>query len=110
MKFIKTISILVLFGSMYGCAGNPWQQFLGNIQTFVGKDFQHLKNDLISGGRHEITEDGGYKLPNGNFQHEFWWGDRKGLRCILLIEESSTSNKVVVVGGKGDTTACQWGG
>lgn len=108
-KFLIT---LILTAFLVGCVGNPWEQFLGNIQMFVGENFQTLKKELRHGGISELTENGGYLLPNGNIQHEFlwWWSNKKGLRCILLIEESQETHKVVVVGGKGDTIACRWGG
>jgi len=110
MQMNKILATILLSVLVSGCiTGNPWQQFLGNIQSFVGEDFQTLKKDLESGGRYEITKNGGYPLPNGNRQHEFWWGGLKE-KCILLIEVDSSSNKVVSVGGKGATKECQWGG
>ena len=102
---------IILIASLLGCVGNPWEQFLGNIQSFVGKDFQAVKDDLEQHGSNELTTGGGYVLPNGNLQHEFCWARCENYKkCILLIEEDAYSGEVLVVGGKGDTRACQWGG
>jgi len=107
----KLLMISLIFINISGCiTGNPWQQFLWNIQSFVGTDFESLKSQLKVGGRNEITTNGGYMLPNGNRQHEFSWGGQHNKNCILLIEEDAKTHRVVSVGGKGATTECQWGG
>lgn len=107
---MNKLSSFVIVLLLTACVGNPWQQFLGNIQMFVGKDFRTLKNELASGGRKELTSPDGYILPNGNKQHEFFWLERNQEQCILLVEVNAETNRVASVGGKGGTKACQWGG
>ena len=109
MKAYILIATLMLLS---GCiTGNPWAQFMTNIEHhYKGRDYSEAKEELAQGGRYEITPEGGYDLPNGNRQHEIDWGSRKGATCSLILEVDSQSGKIVSVGGKGGMYACQWGG
>ncbi len=77
---------------------------------YGGKEFSEVKKQLGKGGRYETTPEPGYKLPNGNRQHEFNWGTINDSTCTLILEVESHTNKVVSVGGKGGLYACYWGG
>ncbi|MFD1217555.1 hypothetical protein [Microbulbifer celer] len=78
--------------------------------NYKGKDFTEVKEYLAQGGRYETTPDTGYKLPNGNRQHEIDWGTRDGATCTLILEVENRTDKIVSVGGKGGLHACYWGG
>ena len=107
----KLLALFIVF-SLAGCiTGNPWQQFMTNTEhNFKGKDFTEVKKQLAEGGRQETTPASGYKLPNGNRQHEFDWGTRNYATCTLILEVENETNKIVLVGGKGGLYACHWGG
>ena len=105
------LTLLMLFSLASCITGNPWEQFMTNAEhNFTGKDFTEVKNRLAQGGRYETTPESGYKLPNGNRQHEIDWGTRKNSTCTLILEVENDSNRVVSVGGKGGLHACYWGG
>lgn len=104
--FIATLMLLT------GCiTGNPWEQFMANVEHYYkGRDYSEAKEELALGGRYEITPEDGYELPNGNRQHEIDWGTRKGATGTLIMEVDSQPRKIVSAGGKGGMYACQWGG
>jgi hypothetical protein len=96
--------------ALAGCVGNPWEQFQTNMQGYVGYDFDRVKTLLQLAIRDPRTNENGYPLPNGNIQREYIWETRNAQTCIVLFEVNPSTNKIVSVGSKGGTRACQWNG
>lgn len=108
MKNLLTIAVVLIFQS--GCVGNPWQQFQINIQGYVGYDFNFVTQLLHLNNDRRLSKPEGYPLPNGDVQHEFIWDKRGAQTCIVLFEVNPETKKIVSVGSKGGTYACQWNG
>jgi len=117
---MKILLVFIAMVFVSGCiTGNPWQQFMHNSENrWKDKNYFEVREEMLSIGREEITPKEGYILPNGNRQHEFFWGERESrwsasnekVSCTLIFEVDTKRNAVVLVGAKGGLYACFWGG